>query len=219
MKKIVFGVFLAIFVIANAGSQEIKQSFQLELARSAAKAFCLKFEFPSEKIKQLNESPFNISSVNREEHKVISYRWLGGGRGNYYVQTEINKDNNEIVVYGGYSHKEFGPWIYNERKKRNPELLTKEFLINHEFALFSPVFSVQFKEGFPIKFLSNNQVITENLALVTKWRIGENNNLELLSKNKIVYNFMYDSQSAYLIAIQKHGGSQVKFEIKLKKDE
>ena len=87
----------------------------LNLARSAAKAFCSKFNFPAEKKSLLNGPPISESVyLKRNGRDVVSYRWLGGGRGDYIVQPEIFVDNGQVIVYGGYSHKEFGPWVYEQ---------------------------------------------------------------------------------------------------------
>ena len=89
---------------------------ELALARSAAKAFCATFDFPAEKIRELDGPPIlGPLSLERGGRSVMAYRWLGGGRGDYYVQAEVSQDQSQdVVVYGGYSHQEFGPWSFNE---------------------------------------------------------------------------------------------------------
>jgi hypothetical protein len=87
------------------------QQEELLLACSAAKAFCDKFNFPAGKRDQLDGPPlFDPMSLERDGRPVVVYRWLGGGRGDCYVQVEVYQDNNQVNVYGGYSHREFGPW-------------------------------------------------------------------------------------------------------------
>ncbi len=90
------------------------QRTQIQVARSAAKAFCAKFDFPSDKLSELDGAPLlGPVSLQREGHDVVSYRWLGGGRGDYIVQVEVY-ESGRIVVYGGYGHGEFGPWVYRQ---------------------------------------------------------------------------------------------------------
>jgi hypothetical protein len=86
---------------------------ELMLARSAAKAFCTTFHFPVDKLDQLDNPPlFDPISLEREGRPVVAYRWLGGGRGDYYVQVEIDQDDDRATAYGGDSHQEFGPWVF-----------------------------------------------------------------------------------------------------------
>lgn len=83
----------------------------LAQVRKAAMEFCLKFGFPKEKQEELKgpplEGPINLKR-NGKQMKV--FRWLGHGRGDYIVQCEIDIDTGQITVYGGFGHKEFGPW-------------------------------------------------------------------------------------------------------------
>jgi hypothetical protein len=56
---------------------------------------------------------FDPVPLERDGRKVIAYRWLGGGRGGPYVQVEVAEDNEQdVIVYGGEAHREFGPWRY-----------------------------------------------------------------------------------------------------------
>jgi len=89
------------------------QQDEVALARSAAKAFCTTFSFPADRINNL-DGPLLIGpvSLEREGRPIIAYRWLGGGRGSAYVQVEVYQDTHQVVVYGGYSHQEFGPWDF-----------------------------------------------------------------------------------------------------------
>jgi hypothetical protein len=92
---------------------EIVQQDEAALARSAAKAFCAIFNFPADQITRLDGPPvIEPLSLDREGRRVMVYRWLGGGRGTYYVQAEVYQDNHQVVVYGGYGHQEFGPWDF-----------------------------------------------------------------------------------------------------------
>ena len=87
----------------------------IELAHSAAKAFCSKFEFPAEKIRELDGPPLQGPvTLERAGRHVVSYRWLGGGRGDYIVQVETDEQSGQIIVYGGYGHNEFGPWVFRK---------------------------------------------------------------------------------------------------------
>ncbi len=85
----------------------------LDMAREAAKAFCTHFSFPVDKLKEIDGDPLSgPTEIVRDKRKVIVYRWLGGGRGDYVVQAEIQPGTADIIVNGGYNHKEFGPWRF-----------------------------------------------------------------------------------------------------------
>jgi len=93
--------------------QEYWEKVQQEQARSAARAFCTEFGFPEGRMKELDGPPLSGPlSLERDGRQVVVYRWLGGGRGDYYVQVETDEDGGRVVVYGGYGHKEFGPWTF-----------------------------------------------------------------------------------------------------------
>jgi len=95
------------------GAMERTQQDNVALARSAAKAFCKAFNFPADQISELDGPPIiEPVSLEHEGRPTVAYRWLGGGRGTPYVQVEVYQDNNQVVVYGGYSHQEFGPWNF-----------------------------------------------------------------------------------------------------------
>ena len=86
-------------------------SDRLEKARRAAMDFALHFEFPSRYIEQLKGNPVQEPSViDRDGVAVEVFRWLGHGRGDAYVQVEMSKNNDDVTVYGGFEHREFGPW-------------------------------------------------------------------------------------------------------------
>jgi hypothetical protein len=88
------------------------ENTRLLLARSAARAFCTKFDFPAEKIAKLSEPPLlGPATFQRGGMNVVSYRWLGAGRGADIVQVEL-QGNGQIIVRGGSGHKELGPWEY-----------------------------------------------------------------------------------------------------------
>ena len=92
------------------------QQDEVALARSAATAFCTNFGFPADQMGRLDGPPLvGPLSLEREGRHAMAYRWLGGGRGSYYVQVEIYKDTHQVVVYGGYSHQEFGPWDFHDK--------------------------------------------------------------------------------------------------------
>lgn len=100
---------------------------ELDLARSAAQAFCREFEFPAEKIRDLDSPPISAPvSLDRDGRSITSYRWLGGGRGDYIVQVEIYQDYSQIVVYGGYDDQEFGPWNYDPLSQDRSIVLTPD---------------------------------------------------------------------------------------------
>ncbi len=76
--------------------------------------------------------------------------------------------------------------------------LTKEVFADKTFYLSSVVFAAG--DDFPITFLSNGDVQTKNLAFMTHWRIGPNNNLQLLTQNgKVEYDFIYDEETKALV--------------------
>ena len=87
---------------------------EVALARQAARAFCRRFDFPAEKIAELNGEPLFKSSLERDGHRVTAMRWLGSGRGDYVVQVELYTDSKRIVVYGGYAHRMFDPLVYRK---------------------------------------------------------------------------------------------------------
>jgi len=93
------------------------ETSQLVLARAAARAFCAQFDFPPAKRRELEGAPlFEPVTIERDGHPVIAYRWLGGGRGDYYVQAEIAQDTCQVVVYGSSGHQEYGPWVYEDAR-------------------------------------------------------------------------------------------------------
>lgn len=97
------------------GAIERVQQDEVALARSAATTFCTTFGFPADQISQLVGPPIiGPTSLEREGRPIVAYRWLGGGRGSHYVQVEIYQDKHQVVVYGGYSHQEFGPWDFQD---------------------------------------------------------------------------------------------------------
>jgi hypothetical protein len=114
LASLIFFVSSGVSVLATS---ETTRDPQLEVARSAAKAFCSKFKFPPEKMKELDGSPkFGPSVLKYEGQNVTAYRWLGAGRGDYYVQVIFSHESKRVVVHGGYEHKEFGPWVYKKGK-------------------------------------------------------------------------------------------------------
>ena len=87
-----------------------------ELAREAARAFCAQFGFPAEDLAALDAPPlFEGVPVERDGTAAVAFRWLGGGRGEPYVQPEIGATGDVVTVYGGFSHREFGPWLYRPK--------------------------------------------------------------------------------------------------------
>ena len=83
----------------------------LERARMAALDFCRHFEFPNHYVDQVKGEPIQEPLVlDRDGVSVEVFRWLGHGRGAAYVQVEVSRESNEITVYGGFEHREFGPW-------------------------------------------------------------------------------------------------------------
>lgn len=92
----------------------------LERARVAAMSFCHRFGFSDGYLDQLNGSPIQEPLViDRDGISVEVFRWLGHGRGEAYVQVELKKENDEVTVYGGFDHREFGPWeaVKDQREK------------------------------------------------------------------------------------------------------
>jgi hypothetical protein len=88
-----------------------EQTKRLERARAAAREFCRHFGFTKHYVDQLKGNPIQKPLViERESAKVEVFRWLGHGRGAPYVQVELCMERDEITVYGGFNHREFGPW-------------------------------------------------------------------------------------------------------------
>jgi hypothetical protein len=118
-------IFVSTYVSALATS-EIAGGADLEVARSAAKAFCVKYKFPPAKMRELDGSPvLGPSALKYEGQNVTAYRWLGGGRGDYYVQVMFYHESNRVVVHGGYEHKEFGPCTYKRVKNHRLRCVSK----------------------------------------------------------------------------------------------
>lgn len=124
--------------------------------------------------------------------------------------------NEEKQVVDFYHSNEFEKWEEKKIKKATLQL-TKDYLINNEFRLFSDVFAAQPTAGYPVTFLADGKVVSDNIGGVTHWRIGEDNNLQLLSDKEVVlYNFVYDSGADALVAIvEDFALGKVKFFIKV----
>jgi hypothetical protein len=124
MRKAHSGLLLMVIVLCRAGwaelsAREVPTSQQTDesevaVARLAARAFCEKFNFPAEKIRELEGKPLFRATFESEGKEVIALRWLGGGRGDYIVQVEFSTDSKRIVVGGGYNHRTFGPLLYRK---------------------------------------------------------------------------------------------------------
>ena len=72
--------------------------------------------FRAEDLAALNAPPlFEGVPVERDGTAAVAFRWLGGGRGEPYVQPEIGATGDVVTVYGGFSHREFGPWLYRPK--------------------------------------------------------------------------------------------------------
>ncbi len=83
----------------------------LDRARAAAIAFARRFEFTATEIDRLAGPSLGEPIVlERDSDTVEVFRWLGNGRGQPIVQVEISRTTGEVTVYGGYEHREFGPW-------------------------------------------------------------------------------------------------------------
>ena len=108
-------------VVALAGSslQAAEQAVDknTQIASSLAKAYCLKFDFPAEKIAELDKAPLiGPISLKRDNRELTVYRWLGGGRGDYIVQVEVDQKDSQVTVFGGYAHRDFGEWVFDTAK-------------------------------------------------------------------------------------------------------
>jgi hypothetical protein len=89
-----------------------------ELAREAARAFCTQFGFSAQHLQALDGPPlFEAVPVERDGRQALAFRWLGGGRGEPYVQPEVSPAGDAVTVYGGFGHQEFGPWPYRRTEK------------------------------------------------------------------------------------------------------
>lgn len=90
---------------------DLEQTKRLERARAAAREFCRHFGFEKRYVDQLKGDPIQKPFViERENAEVEVFRWLGNGRGAPYVQVELGMETDEASVYGGFDHREFGPW-------------------------------------------------------------------------------------------------------------
>lgn len=90
---------------------EAKDAARLERARVAAEQFCRHFRYSEDQIEKLSGPPLRPPLViEREGDLVEVYRWLGHGRGQSYVQVEIELGREALTVYGSRKDREFGPW-------------------------------------------------------------------------------------------------------------
>jgi hypothetical protein len=114
--SIMFGLVM-VFAGSSFWAVEQRKDENLEIIRSLAKACCLKFGFPEEKIAQLNDAPLlGPISLKRGNREVTVYQWLGNGRGDYIVQTEVDQNDGRVTVFCGYAHRDFGAWIFSADK-------------------------------------------------------------------------------------------------------
>lgn len=85
---------------------------QLGRARAAAAVFCLEFDYPGAKLRELEAAPPRLGpvTIERDGRAVTAYRWLGSGRGSDYVQAEVDDETGHIVVHGARGDAQYGPW-------------------------------------------------------------------------------------------------------------
>lgn len=92
-------------------SPSLSPAEQLRRARAAAQTFAREKAFSPERIAKLAEAPLGEPvTIKRDGRDVTTFRWLGHGRGDDYVQAEVAASDGSVVVYGGFAHREFGPF-------------------------------------------------------------------------------------------------------------
>ena len=93
---------------SNAKQEQVNR---LERARAATNEFCHRFSFPASYLDQCSGDPIQKPLViDRNGVSFEVFRWLGHGRGAPYVQVEISLETDDVIVYGGFNDREFGPW-------------------------------------------------------------------------------------------------------------
>lgn len=80
---------------------------QLELARSAARAYAAEVGLPGEQTGQLVSAPvLGPVDIGEPDAAVVVYRWLGGGRGGPFLQVEVDVASGRVTVFSGSDHEE-----------------------------------------------------------------------------------------------------------------
>jgi hypothetical protein len=110
-------LFIVISLIASVFFQNSKTVDMITNARKAARLFCVKNHFPPEKVQQIGLKPLLSVDTEKEGLPVHIFRWIGSGRGEYYVQVEVFKDKQEMLVYGGNGKKDFERETYPTKKE------------------------------------------------------------------------------------------------------
>ncbi len=93
----------------TTGSAECGAASVIESARIAARGYLDRNDFPVETLAEVDGPPILGPVVfDRDGRTVTAYRWLGGGRGQTYVQVEMAADT--ITVRGACGDAEVSEW-------------------------------------------------------------------------------------------------------------
>jgi hypothetical protein len=118
MKRGVLIILCLLTLTSGAAAQRRQQTTSDEtgLARAAARAFALEFGFSTDQIAPLALPPTQPGSAGeRDGRPVMIYRWVGNEA---VIQVEVYQDYPQIIVYGGPSDQEFGPWNYDPQSQQ-----------------------------------------------------------------------------------------------------
>lgn len=91
------------------GSATSDAASAIEAARIAARGYLDRFDFPPGTLAEVDGPPILGPVVfDRDGRTITAYRWLGGGRGQTYVQVDMAAD--AIKVSGARGDAELPPW-------------------------------------------------------------------------------------------------------------
>ncbi len=105
-----------------------------------------------------------------------------------------------------------------EGTTHNPLLsgkLTENLFFFFYFVLGSFIYSAIPSGGYPIRFHRGGIIESKNLSFVDEWRIGETNNLQLLHKGEVKYDFRYNESCGTLVHTASTEDKHVNMEINL----
>jgi len=82
---------------------------ELRAARSAARTYCQMHALPD--ARSIDGPPvLGPVAITRDGRPMVAYRWLGAGRGEDYVQVELDTETGDIVVHGARGHDQLSEW-------------------------------------------------------------------------------------------------------------
>lgn len=88
----------------------MSESEQQATARSAARAYLQMHDYGQD-TRGLDGPPLlGPVVVTRDRQSLVAYRWLGAGRGENYVQVEIDTESGATTVHGSAGHEAFPAW-------------------------------------------------------------------------------------------------------------